>query len=116
MYNWSKSIENSNAIINASSITCHVENDPGEYNSKMYKRKSYELFPVMRTYRDEVLPSCPKKDGCSCTIQYYYSVTVYSVKVSCKGKQLIRFPKLPKNTRYLDLTNNKVTWNMSSFH
>ena len=116
MYNWSKSIENSNAIINASSITCHVENDPGEYNSKMYKRKSYELFPVMRTYTDEVLPSCPKKEGCSCTIQYYYSVTVYSVKVSCKGKQLISFPKLPKNTRYLDLTNNKVTWNMSSFH
>ena len=109
MYKWSKSIKNSNAIVNASSIECYVENDPGEYNSNLYKRKSYELFPVMRIYTNEVLPSCPINEGCSCTINYYYNEKIYSVKVSCKGKQLTNFPNLPKNTRYLDLTDNKVS-------
>ena len=111
MYGWSKSLDNSGAIINSSSISCHVENDPGEYNSKGYKRESYKLFPVMRTYADEVLPSCPKKEGCACTIQFMYD-KIYSVKVSCRGKQLTNFPKLPKYTRFLDLTDNKVTLNI----
>ena len=110
MYDWSKSFDNSGAIINSSSISCHVENDPGEYNSKGYNRESYKLFPVMRTYSDEVLPSCPKKEGCVCTIQFMYD-KIYSVKVSCRGKQLTYFPKLPKYTRFLDLTDNKVTLN-----
>ena len=109
MYKWSKSLDNSNAIINKSSITCYVEIDPGAYSSKGYKRESYKLFPVMQTYTDEVLPACPKEHGCSCTIQFLYvSHNIYSVKVSCRGKQMTSFPKLPKNTRYLDLTDNKV--------
>ena len=63
----------------------------------------------MQTYTDEVLPACPKEHGCSCTIQFLsVSHNIYSVKVSCRGKQMTSFPKLPKNTRYLDLTDNKV--------
>ena len=116
MYNWSRSLREPNSlgepnsIVNSSSITCDVDNDP------------YPLFLVMQAYTEEVLPSCPKEEGCTCTIQNYkkikhqkkvageiYGNYVYSVKVSCSGKGLDYFPKLPKYTRYLDLSNNKVS-------
>ena len=112
MYNWSKSFRDSNAIINSSSVTCVVD-----------KQDARPLFLVMQAYTEEVLPSCPKEKGCTCTIKRFaindknitikidgeiYGKYSYLVQVSCSGKGLTEFPKLPKYTRVLDLSNNKV--------
>ena len=78
----------------------------------------------MQAYTEEVLPSCPKEKGCECTIKHFavneknqtiihdgeiYGKYRYNVKVSCNGKGLTEFPKLPKYTRVLDLSHNKVS-------
>jgi hypothetical protein len=39
----------------------------------------------------------------------------YTVFVSCPDKDLTHFPKLPKHTRTVDLSNNKVTYGQASF-
>ena len=111
MYNWSKSFGDSNVIINSSSVTCDGD------------KHQYPLFLVMQAYTEEVLPSCPEEKGCTCTIETFatndknitiivdgeiYGKYRYKLKVSCSGKELTEFPKLPKDTRVLDLSNNKV--------
>ena len=112
MYDWSKSFANSNPIANSSSLTCDAAGKP------------YPLFLVMKAYTEEVLPSCPQ--NCTCTINHIttikhskeeHKLEISDIKkgndlafvvVLCAGKELVEFPKLPKNTVTLDLSNNKV--------
>ena len=112
MYAWTKSFTSSNPIVNSSSLTCDAAGKP------------YPLFLVMKAYTEEVLPSCPQ--NCTCTINHIttikhskeeHKIEISDIKkgndlafvvVLCAGKELVEFPKLPKNTVTLDLSNNKV--------
>ena len=98
--------------MNSSSLTCDAAGKP------------YPLFLVMKAYTEEVLPSCPQ--NCTCTINHIttikhskeeHKIEISDIKkgndlafvvVLCAGKELVEFPKLPKNTVTLDLSNNKV--------
>ena len=72
------------------------------------------LFLVMEYYTLHILPSCPVKDHCQCHMENIQETLVvstersYTVFVSCPDKGLTHFPKLPKHTRTVDLSNNKV--------
>ena len=69
----------------------------------------------MEYYSLHILPSCPVKDHCQCHLENIQETLVvstersYTVSVSCPDKGLTHFPKLPKHTRTVDLSNNKVT-------
>lgn len=95
----------------------------------------------MEYYQKYVIPTCPRKDGCTCLIEWtkrgrldsqlrdksdvpwwinqnnstgsHFVSPDYKVHVSCRKKNLSHFPKLPYNTYTLDLTGNKL--NDSSF-
>ena len=75
----------------------------------------YPLFLVMKYYTEEVSPSCSKEDQCTCIINHIQKNIInrkdrtYTVQVLCRGKGLTHFPKLPKNTISVDLSNNNVS-------
>ena len=95
MYNWSKSLSDPKAIQNSSSISCDADGKP------------YSLLLVMGAYTEEVLPSCPRKKGCTCIIKHINKPKIdvngdiimgnyfYTVQVLCIGKNLTHFPKHP---------------------
>lgn len=68
----------------------------------------------MEYYTLYILPSCPIKDNCQCQLENIQETMVvaterhYTIFVSCPDKGLTHFPKLPKHTRTVDLSNNKV--------
>ncbi len=70
---------------------------------------------VMQYYSELVLPECPSGQGCLCTLAKVQegpvvsqSERVYSVEVACVGRNITTFPKLPKHTRTVDLSDNQV--------
>ncbi len=82
-----------------------------------YSRQNRDapLLLVSEYYASRVLPHCPFDEGCSCVLTHMQegSVTheterVYTVEVGCVHKDLKTFPTLPKNTRAVDLSKNKV--------
>ena len=110
MYEWSKPYLESNAIINSSDTRCYPADN---------RHKTYPLFLVMEFYTDVVLPTCPVRDECICVINHIQENVdhtlgqilkdrSYTVQVSCRGKRLTHFPKLPTNTKSVDLSNNSV--------
>ena len=104
MYKWSQTYVKSHSIQNTSFTMCHVDKD-----------HPYPLILVMKYYTEEVLPSCPKKDGCTCDINHIQTKILnrkdraYTVQVLCRNRGLTHFPKLPKNTISVDLSNNYVS-------
>ena len=104
IYSWSKPLVASGTLKNISSTRC------------LYGKTNYDspLLLVMQYYVEHILPSCPKRDHCTCLLNSIQEKIVtktdraYTVVVSCKDKGLSHFPKLPKHTKTVDLSGNRV--------
>jgi Leucine-rich repeat (LRR) protein len=73
-----------------------------------------KLLLVMEYYADYVLPNCPFRDKCTCHLTMvqetvvFSTERVYTVEVDCSENNLAYFPKLPKHTRTVNLSGNKL--------
>ncbi|TRY68648.1 hypothetical protein TCAL_07683 [Tigriopus californicus] len=111
VHSWSEPFLKAAILKNVSGTRCRY----------MDSKYDGQLFLVMEYYSKYVIPSCPTKDNCSCALTSVQEKLVharerfYSVEVSCVGGGLSHFPKLPKHTRTVDLSQNKLNSRSFSF-
>jgi len=103
---WSWPLLGSGALHNISTTKCQLA------GSKRTKNQSPLLMEVARVYSSRVQPQCHK--GCECRLNYWADLgppadPEYNVAVNCSGLGLTVFPKLPKHTKKLDLSNNSLS-------
>eukprot|EP00095_Tigriopus_kingsejongensis_P000769 maker-scaffold67_size430214-snap-gene-1.16 protein:Tk00769 transcript:maker-scaffold67_size430214-snap-gene-1.16-mRNA-1 annotation:"AGAP005417-PA" len=104
IYSWSQPYLQRSILQNIPTTQCRYIDSP--YDGR--------LILVMEYYSKYVIPSCPTQDNCACALtsvqekMVHARERVYTVEVSCVKGGLSHFPKLPKNTRTVDLSGNKL--------
>jgi len=126
MHAWSRPLTAKSALVNLGETRCRYDEGKSSQHGP--------LLLIMRYYVEYVQPACPRRcdsmlsrltiakytfsfrDNCTCLLTKVQEgefqeeeSRVYSVQVDCVNQSLSHFPKLPKHTRAVDLSGNRVS-------